>query len=258
MKLPILAAFLVFLVAPALAQETPVPAQLDDCMLRNLPEPDSIRAVRISSKDRLGAERESLLKVYGRRSPQGLRQVLVEFLEPSELKGTTFLMLERADQTEMYFRTSSTEKAKRISGASRSLTLFGSDFSYEDFEHLLAFRRAETVKRLDDDVYRDRPVYVIESRLAESSYERIVTSIDKERCVALKSELYEKGRGLRKELSVNPARVVKKGGVWLPQVALMSDLRDGSSTMLLVDSTDQDVALDEALFTIGSDVAAQP
>ena len=64
-------------------------------------------------------------------------------------------------------------------------------------------------------------------------------------------------RGLRKQLTINPARVIKKGGVWLPQAAVMSDLRDSSSTVLLVDSTDQDVLLDDALFEVRPAVGAE-
>jgi len=246
------------LLAPSavLAEEGPTPVEVSACMARNLPQPDSVRGVRISARDRAGVERETLVKIYGRTTPEGLRQVLVEFLEPKDISGSTVLMLEGKASSETYFRADNDSKPKRITGAARALSLFGSDFTYEDFEFLLSFKRPGETQRLEDDTYMGRPVYVVESRSADSSYERIVTSIDKERCVAVKAEIYEKGRGLRKELTINPSRVIKKGGVWLPQAAVMSDLRDLSSTVMLVDSTDQDVLLDDKLFEVRPAVSA--
>ncbi len=247
------------LLVPGAASEAgTTEAEIAACVQRNAPQSDSIRAVRISSKDRTGEERETLIKIYSRPQEDGLRRVSVEFIEPEDLKGASFLMLEREGPNEMYFRTAKDAKAKRVSGAARSLGLFGSDITYEDFEHLMAFRRPEESKRLPDETHRDREVYVVETRSADSSYDRIVTSIDKERCVALRAELYEKGKGLRKELSVNPNRVLKRGAVWVPQVAVMTDLRDGTSTMFLIDSTEQDVAMDDSLFSVEPAVGARP
>jgi hypothetical protein len=224
--------------------------RLAACIARNVPEPSSVRAVRISSRDRAGTDRVTLIRIFGRRDENGYRQLLVRFMEPEDVKGSAFLMLERPGENEMYFRSTEIPKAKRIKGAGRALALLGTDFSYEDFEHLMAFRRAEEPLRLDDELVRDRPVYVIESRPQQgSAYVRIVTYIDKETCVALRMELYEAGRGLRKRLMVNPSAVRKLGDIWVPQLALMEDELNFTSTVFMVDSSQQDDSLTAADFT---------
>lgn len=225
-------------------------AQIAECVARNSPRSDSVRALRVSSKNRAGEIREIMVKLFTQTRENGFRRVAVKFTEPADLAGASFLMVEREGPNEMYFRSAADAKAKRISGDARALQLLGADITYEDLEHLLAFRRPEQSTRLPDETLRKRPVYVIETRTPGTSYDRVVTSIDQERCVALRAEFYEKGKGLRKELTVNPDRVLKRGGVWVPQVALMTDLRDGTSTMLLVDSTQQDVAMDDSIFAI--------
>ncbi|MCP4003447.1 MAG: outer membrane lipoprotein-sorting protein [bacterium] len=243
----------------------PVPAGAEetlhneaDCLARNLPQPSTIRGLRVSSRDRTGAQRETIVMAYGRRNEAGQRELLLKFIEPEDVKGSSFLMLERDGENEMYFRTEDGAKSKRISGSARSLALLGSDFTYEDLELLVGMKRPEEVKRLEDSEYRHRPVFVIETRSDDSNYDRVITSIDKERCVIVKSEIYETGKGLRKELTLNPSRVVKKGGAWIPQVTLMTDLRDGTSTMILVDSSQQDPVLSDSLFRVQAPVAAGP
>ena len=63
--------------------------------------------------------------------------------------------------------------------------------------------------------------------------------------MALRTELYEQGKGLRKTLMVNPTHLRKKGNVWIPQLAIMEDLLNYTSTVFLVDSTEQGPLPDE-------------
>lgn len=233
---------------PSWAEAAEPSPEVTACLERNILEPDTIRAVRISSRDRAGFDRDTVIKLHGRRNEAGQREVMVSFVEPEDLKGSSFLMLERSAGTEMYFKPAPDEPAKRVAGAGRLLNMLGTDFTYEDFEHLLAFDKPRETKRLDDEVLRGRPVYVVESFPQEgpgTAYNRVVTFIDQERCVALRTELYEQGKGLRKTLMVNPTHLRKKGNVWIPQLAIMEDLLNYTSTVFLVDSTEQGPLPDE-------------
>jgi hypothetical protein len=236
--------------ASGYAEEADTSADITACAERNVPQPDSIRAVRITARDRLGSEQVTVVKMYGRRTEDGFRQLLVRFLEPEDVRGTAFLILERAGENEMYFDSPDLDAPKRITGTHKSSTLFGTDYSYEDFEHLQAFRRPGSSRRLEDDSIGNRPVFVVESRAADSAYERITTFVDKETCVALRMEMYEAGGRLRKELDVNPDFVRRKGPIWIANMALMHDLRDATTTQLLVDSTEQDVDFPEGMFSL--------
>lgn len=245
---------------PALvsADEADTASSITACAERSFPEPDSIRAIRITRRDRLGSEQVTVVKMYGRRTEEGYRQLLVRFLQPADVRGSSFLILEREGENEMYIMSPHLGAPKRIMGTQRASTLFGTDYSYEDFEQLQAFRRPGSSRRLEDDEISSRPVYVIEGRSADSAYERIMTFVDKETCVALRIEMYEPGGRLRKELHVNPEFVRRKGPVWVANMVLMHDLRDGTSTQLLVDSTEQDVEFPEGLFSVAGLREAQP
>ena len=55
---------------------------------------------------------------------------------------------------------------------------------------------------------------------------------------------------LRKRLTVDPMLLKKKGKMWLPQLALMEDMLNFTSTVLMVDSTRQDEPLSDDLFAL--------
>ena len=222
------------------------------CAERNIPEPDNIRALRVVARDRLGAKRVTVVKFYGRWSKAGRRQQLVEFIEPADLRGSKLLILEGANESEIYFKSSAVGRAKRISGVGKASAMFESDFSYEDYEYLQGFSSAGKSERMEDALIGTRPVYVIETRPAQTSnsaYELIVGFVDKKTCIPLRIEFYEAGRRLRKELTVDPAEVVKHGDVWIPHFVLLRDIRDYTTTLLLVDRSEQKV-LPPDMFTV--------
>jgi hypothetical protein len=251
-RVPLLLVTLLMCAPAGYAQEAETSGDVAACMERNVPEPDSIRAVRITARDRLGSEQVTVVKMYGHRTEDGFRRLLVRFLEPEDVRGSSFLIIEREGENELYFKSTELETPKRITGGLRSSTLFGTDYSFEDFEHLQAFRRPETSRRLEDSTIGNRPVWVIESRPAEpgdSAYARILSFVDKNTCVALRMEMYEPGGLLRKELDVNPDFVRRSGSIWIANMTLMHDLRDSTTTQLLVDSTEQDVDFPEGMFS---------
>jgi hypothetical protein len=92
-------------------------------------------------------------------------------------------------------------------------------------------------------------VYVLASYPDESSgYVKVASYIDKQSCVVLKTELYESGHRLRKQMTVDPAAIRKTGDIWYPAELLMKDLRDKTETRLLVRSISTGIELDDALF----------
>ena len=238
---------------PGIAEESEPGVAVAECMLRNLPEPDSIRTLRITAIDRLGAKQTTIAKVSGRRTAAGLRRVLVRFTEPQDLRGSAFLMLENENGNEMYFRSSDIAEVKRITGVQKGITLFGTDFTYADFEQLQALNRPGETKRREDQEVGGRPVYVVETHPAVdegSSYATVVTYVDKKTCVALRMELYEERAELRKVLSANPEQVLKRGKAWIPHMLLMKDLRDETQTQILVESVNQDVRFSDLNFSV--------
>jgi len=222
------------------------------CAERNLPQPDTVRAVRIVARDRLGFQKVTVAKIYGRWTEEGHRQQLAQFVKPDELRGAKLLILGDGEQSEIYFKSSELAKVKHIRGVGKAAALFESDFSYEDYEHLQGFKSPVESKRREDAMIGERAAYVVETRpteAANSAYESIVTFVDKETCVPLRIDFYEPGGRLRKELTVSASDIIKKGSVWVARAALLRDVRDYTTTMLLIDSTEQET-LPAAMFSV--------
>ncbi len=227
--------------------------EISACALRNVPSPDQVRAIRITTRDRMGSQNVTVARVFTHRGSNGLGQVLVRLVEPEEVRDSSLLILEQRDgENQMYFKASEQERPKRVTGAGKASRLFGTDFTYEDFERLEGVEREADATRLPDSSLSGRSVFVIEARPtadAKSAYERVLTFVDQETCVALRTEMYEPGRGLRKELVINADSVRKHGDVWVPHMALLRDLRDSTTTQILVDSSEQE-QLPPEMFTL--------
>ena len=100
------------------------------------------------------------------------------------------------------------------------------------------------------------PVYVVETHPApasKSEYERLVTSIDKERCTVLRREGYddqfEGGKRARKIYAVAPDGVAADGKFFTPIRTQLDDLKDGSETRIVVEKFDLPAKLDPNDFT---------
>ncbi|MCZ6464754.1 MAG: outer membrane lipoprotein-sorting protein [Proteobacteria bacterium] len=254
MKAPASAFSLLLLLSPshALAGEADdrTPEQVRACIERNVPEPDNVRAIRITTRDRAGTKRKIMVKMLGHRSDDGLRRLLIRFVEPDDLKGAGFLIIERDGPNELYLASTEFAKPRRITGSARGGNLFGTDFTYEDFEYLQGFQVPGDTRQLEDSSFDLRPVYVVESRPEDSSYERVVSYIDKESCLPLQVLSYERGGRLRKELTTDPRWNLQHGDTWVAHETMMRDHRDLSTTHFLVDTHEQDALLPEGIFTV--------
>jgi hypothetical protein len=153
---------------------------------------------------------------------------------------------------EIFFASPDMDGPKRISGADALGALFNTDFTVEDFANLQGFAKPQEKKRLADAEVGGRAVYVVELRPApgNSAYERIVARYDREKCVPLRSEMYEPGGRLRKVQTIDPAALIysSMAGAWLPQRVTLEDLRDGTSTFLDVVSADFEVPISYTVF----------
>src|SRR5262245_30935169 len=217
------------------------------------PQPDSVRAVRLTARDRAGEKTVVVLRIYGKRDTEGLGRLFLRFEEPAGVKGTALLVLERKDgESEIYLATPELPTPRRVSGPARADGMFRTDFSSEDLQRLQQGWRpgADELKELPDARVDDRPAWVLEARPKNSSYERIVFSFDQESCLPLLVRFYEPGEDKpRKELTTDPRSKLKHGEQWVAHSALMRDLKNLTTTHLMVDSNAQDPLPDDQ-FTV--------
>jgi hypothetical protein len=216
------------------------------CIQRNLPKKTSVQTVRFETRDRLGAETTTRAKVLGKVFEDGSRRMVTRFYEPRDLRGCALLVIEKPARNDIFLYTPELRKTKRVTARAAGNSLFGTDFSYEDFERLQGLQSGSKTTRLPDSTLNDQTVYVLETRpeqADESAYEKILAFIDPNTCVALKTESFEAGDQLRKVLTVDQEKISKRGDIWVAEEVLMRDVRDETETLLVV----EEILLDEPL-----------
>lgn len=213
------------------------------------PRPPGPQLVR---RDRDRHDAYTSANLYGQRNAVGELRLLVRLTRPEEMRGTFLSISERRDEIEIFFASPDMDGPKRITGGEALGKLFHTDFTVEDFANLQGFARPREKQRLADAALEGRRVYVVELHPApgNSAYERIVAKFDQEKCVPLRSEMYEPGGRLRKVQTIDAAAVIysSRAGAWLPQRVTLEDLRDGTSTFLDVVSVDFEVPVSETVF----------
>jgi hypothetical protein len=218
------------------------------------PEPDSARALRLTTHDATGQKTVLVLRLYGRRDPQGLGQLFLRVEEPPKLRGTSLLVLQREDrESEIYLASPEQPTPRAIRGPERAQSMFGTDFSYEDLERVQHGWRPGTAEIVELPAKKiiDRPAYVVEVRPRGSLWERVVYSLDQESCLPLLIRFYEPGKTLpRKEFTGDWHSHVKHGDLWVLHSALMRDRETGTSTHLMLDSHVQQALLADDQFTV--------
>ena len=226
-----------------------MPAEIEACMKQNLPASTSVQAIELRARDRGNFEQVMHANVFWKRQDDETSNVMMHFSEPVDIRGARFLIKQQQPENEMYIYMPGLLKVRRVTSRKISSSVLGTDFSYEDFERLHGVLTDMELERLPDDEVSGRPVYVLMSYPDESSgYLKIASYIDKQTCVVLKTDLYENGHQLRKQLIVDPGAIKKTDNIWYPAELLMKDLRDKTQTRLLIRRIRTGTALDDNLF----------
>jgi hypothetical protein len=227
-------------------------AEAQACAKRNLPTLTLDLRATFTKVDRVGGERESRARVIGKKLEDGLRRVVLRFDKPRDVRGTAMLMIESPSggPSDFYVFSPEERRTRRVSGRS-SGGLFGTDFSYDDFENWRGFSNQSSAERLPDAVEADRPVYVIAARPVAadgSNYERVVSYIDRETCVVLRIDSFEAGDKLRKVMRADPKSVKTTGDVAMATKVVLEDVIDGTQTRVAIEKIQVDTDLPDRLF----------
>ncbi|MDH3899514.1 MAG: outer membrane lipoprotein-sorting protein [Gammaproteobacteria bacterium] len=226
-----------------------IPAAIEACMKENLPKTTSVQSIELRARDRSHYESVLQADVYLKRIDDGNSRLMMYFREPVDIRSARFLIVQKQPQNDMYIYMPGLFKVRRITSKNISSSIMGTDFSYEDFERLHGVMTDLRARQLPDEVLEGRPVYVLESQPdKQSGYTRVASYIDKESCIALKTDFYESKQTLRKQMTVDPGHLQNQDGIWYPAELLMKDFRDKTETRLKITNLDLDVELPDDLF----------
>ena len=231
------------------AEQEPSLAEVTACAQLAVPDTPRIWSIAFTTRTRAGAERNVRANLFTRHDELERRVLVLRVTRPADVAGSTLLLLEREGPNEIFFNSPELDQPLRITGDGAQLSLFGTDFSYEDVERMYGLNRPVENRRLDDGLVGDQPVYVVESKPAggpgDSAYEAVVAFIAKDTCVPLRTEFYETDRRLRKVLTIDPRELRRDGAVWIAHRLLMSDVLDESETRLIILSQDPTTSFPE-------------
>jgi outer membrane lipoprotein-sorting protein len=226
-----------------------IPAAIEACMKGNLPQTTSVQSIELRARDRSHYESVLQADVYLKRIDDENSRLMMYFREPVDIRSARFLIVQKQPQNEMYIYMPSLIKVRRITSQNISSSIMGTDFSYEDFERLHGVFADLSARQLPDEELHGRPVHVMESQPDKhSGYTRITSYIDKESCIALKTDFYESNQVLRKQMTVDPEHLQNREGIWYPAELLMKDFRDKTETRLKITNLELGAELPDDLF----------
>ncbi|MCP5070038.1 MAG: outer membrane lipoprotein-sorting protein [bacterium] len=248
------------LIGPLLLVGSPALAEgeldtLAGCVRANFPKQSSIQEVTLRTEDRGGSFRELTAKIWWQRFKPKRSRVLIQVRSPEDVRGASVLLIERDNGTDLFLYSPELKKTRRINSQSVSGSLFGSDFSYEDFQQLQGLALAGATERLAaselDGVAVD--AFAQEKQPESgSAYEKVVTYVTQETCIPMKSEMFEPGGELRKVMRVDLGSVIERDGVRIPGLLRMQDMLEGSTTSLEVTALEVDVKIKRRIFELAT------
>lgn len=226
--------------------------EVEACIRKNTPKATLIEKIRLTSENRLYQEEQVLsAKVYWKHSLDGNSNLLTVFDEPDDILGSRLLFLEKAPDNEIYLYMPALFKVRRISTDSFSSSMYGMDFSYEDFQLMYNMMSTADIDQNPDRTVDGKEMYVFAITPAQSDkslYEVIYSYFDKKSCVIQKVEFYEKGKKLRKVLDTVDDSIKVVDGILVPHKYIMHDLEEESETELTVVSVSVDKPVKDDLF----------
>jgi outer membrane lipoprotein-sorting protein len=226
--------------ATAEAKLDPAAEEVESCLKKNFGQSASVQTVSFRAKDDKGSVKETRATVWWKRFPDGFSRVRMTFLDPDDMRGSGYLLLEKEGRNDMFLYLPDLQKSRRITGNHFSGPLFGTDFTSEQLERIYGLAKDSSSKRLPDQTLDGAAVYALESIPdrggdAASELARVVSLVNKETCVPEKIEFYGKDDKPRWVLTIDRKTVTKEASGFVPHALVMRDQTKGTETELLVE-----------------------
>ena len=177
-------------------------------------------------------------------------KMLVEVSDPFDMRHSAYLMIDKDPGPDDEFAYQpSQRRVKRVD--LKSTSLFGTDFTFND----IAFQNIEDAgyKRMPDEVIDGTPVYVVEANLKETidtEYHRTMTYMDRKHYIPLRTRYWDDFGVEVKEMTSPAAKIRSFGEAWVVTESTMVDLRQQTSSVLLIDDVDTHPVFHQKVFTV--------
>ncbi len=202
--------------------------------------------MKITSKTGSVKTREFVM--YQLKQKDGASSILIKFLQPADVKDTSFLTLESGSgEKSQYIYLPSLKKVTRIAASDKNKPFMGSDLTYDDF----GSRKLEdySFNLLGEETLDGRACWKIESVSKDTSQStsKIISLVEKESYIVLKADFYDKAGALYKQMVVR--KTDKISGFWTMLELEMKNLSTGSSTSLAFNAVKYNAGLAPSMFS---------
>lgn len=206
-----------------------------------------------------GETRQRKIAALTSLQPNGVdSNMMVRFLEPADVKGTSFLQIEHSEaDDDQWIYLPALHKSRRLVSSNRKDSFIGSDFAYGDvlppkvtlYQH----------KLVGEDTVEGLPCYIVESVPAtdqvklDYGYARKVNWVAKDSFHEVKTEYYDvSNRLLKTQLVRGIVLVDPEANRWAPKYKEMVNHQTSHKTVVSADSFTTDVRITPDTYTTRS------
>ncbi|MFZ2955728.1 MAG: outer membrane lipoprotein-sorting protein [Candidatus Ozemobacteraceae bacterium] len=203
--------------------------------------------MKLTSSD--GGSRSRQLIIYRKKADNENKDNFIHFLEPSDIKDTTYLVNELNREKSKYIYLSAFKNIRKIIATDYNQSFVSSDFTYEDMDDIRASDYA--CSDLKEEQLDGVPVYSITTKKKDgnTSYDHSIVKVAKDSMLILKCQMFDKNDPAKqiKEMVATNIKEVQK--IQTPMDVTIKDLKKGSSTSLIVKNITYDTKLDDETFS---------
>jgi outer membrane lipoprotein-sorting protein len=194
--------------------------------------------------DEEGNEEVREMIMFSQEGEDEKNSTLVRFLSPKSVKGVTLLNID--DGEKIYLYMPAYGKARRIAGSSKGDEFMGTGLSYEDIN--MNYEDKDYEKKLLEETDSEFIIEVIPSE-EDTSYKKIILTVDKEKFYTKKVEFYDMSENLIKTLEIDKIKIDGKGKI-TPMEIVFTDIEENRKTKIVIKKIEYDIELSSSFFSI--------
>ncbi len=200
--------------------------------------------------DKNGNRKIRSLKRYNKKFEDGLKRSMIVFLEPGDLKGTTLLTRQLAEnEYKQWIYLPGRNAMQRIASRSQRSAFMGSDFTYEDLQpdlldnYNFSTPESETIEGKDCFV-----IVMTPKNKKNTSYGKRIFWIRKDIYFTMKIEFFDHHKRLIKT-QTNHELTTEGNGVWYAKKVLMDNHKKKHKTLMGLKERHENKEIDNTFFT---------
>jgi len=194
--------------------------------------------------DEEGNEEVREMIMFSQEGEDEKNSTLVRFLSPKSVKGVTLLNID--DGEKIYLYMPAYGKTRRIAGSSKGDEFMGTGLSYEDIN--MNYEDKDYEKKLLEETDSEFIIEVIPSE-EDTSYKKIILTVDKEKFYTKKVEFYDMSENLIKTLEIDKIKIDGKGKI-TPMEIVFTDIEENRKTKIVIKKIEYDIELSSSFFSI--------